>query len=501
MRKPFRTFPAVALALAAAVAAASAQTLSDAEAAREALLARAKSFELDTPYVPPPGNPLEHHASGFAKVMCSAVFITGLDPDFAAENVGYFTAPYAERAKLGKPVIDREKKTVQVSVPNGATRTAVYLGSQGCVTLPIGRTSVLFKPKRVPSRLPDAAKQPWPMGDLPSKEPLPPTLDAAKVQQAVDAAFDPPSGLTAAFLVTWKGRIVGERYGEGITSRTPLESWSMGKSVTASLFGTLVRQGVYDLSSPAPIPEWQTPGDPRAKITISDILHMSSGLKIRAPQDPDYDPSGPYPDHVYLYTGGDNAFHYAATRPLQWPPNTVGRYHNTDPVLINYLIRLAVEKRGEDYLSFPRRALFDRIGMRTIVLETDPYGNFLTQGYEFASARDWARLGNLYLQDGVWNGERILPKGWSKFVSTLAPAWEADKRPIYGAFFWLNGDGTFPVPKDAYYMSGAGGQTTLIIPSHDLVVVRLGHYKGAAGGGASLRKALALLIEAVPKKS
>jgi CubicO group peptidase (beta-lactamase class C family) len=139
--------------------------------------------------------------------------------------------------------------------------------------------------------------------------------------------------------------------------------------------------------------------------------------------------------------------------------------------------------------------------MRTMVVETDPYGDFLLQGSEFASARDWARLGNLYLQDGVWNGERILPEGWSKFVSTLAPAWEADKRPIYGGFFWLNGDGTYPVPKDAYYMSGAGGQTTLIVPSHDLVVVRLGHYKGAAQGGASFRKALAILMEAVPKKT
>jgi len=176
------------------------------------------------------------------------------------------------------------------------------------------------------------------------------------------------------------------------------------------------------------------PGDPRAGIRIADILHMSSGLRIRAPQDPDYDPSGPYPDHLYLYTGGVNSFHYAATRPPQWPPNTIGRYRNTDPVLINYLIRLGVEKRGEEYLSFPQRALFDKIGIRTMVMETDPYGNFLGQGYELASARDWARLGMLYLQDGVWNGDRILPAGYAKFVSTLAPAWKADNRPIYGAF-------------------------------------------------------------------
>jgi CubicO group peptidase (beta-lactamase class C family) len=226
---------------------------------------------------------------------------------------------------------------------------------------------------------------------------------------------------------------------------------------------------------------------------------MSSGLRIRAPQDPDYDPSLGYPDHLYLYTGSVNLFRYAATRPQQWPPNTVGRYRNSDPVLINYLTRLGVEKRGEEYLSFPRRALFDKIGVRTMVMETDPFGNFLTQGYEFASGRDWARLGNLYLQDGVWNGERILPEGWTKFVSTLAPAWAADKRRVYGAFFWLNLEGAFPVPADAYYMSGAGGQTTLIIPSHDLVVVRLGHYKGSAAGSSGFEKALALLMEAVPR--
>ena len=453
-----------------------------------ALIARAKSLELDTPYVPPPGDPLEHHTAGFVKIMCSAVFISGLDPDFAAENVGYFTSPYAERAKVGKPVIDRAAKAVHVTLPNGVTLTAKYLGSQGCVTLPVGKSSVDFTPIDVKSKLPSPSTQPWPMGDVLPKAPLPPEIDAAKVKQAVDAAFEPAEELTAAFVVTWRGRIIGERYAGGITAHTPLESWSMGKSVTATLMGILIKQGVYELSQPAPIPEWQGNDDPRAKIRIVDILNMSSGLRIKAPQDPDYDPAGTYPDHLYLYTGTVNSFHYAATRPQQWPPGTVGRYHNTDPVLINYLIRLAVEKRGEEYLSFPQRALFDKIGIRTMVIETDPFG------------RDWSRLGNLYLQDGVWNGERILPEGYAKFVSTLAPAWEADKRPIYGGFFWINGDGTFPVPKEAYYMSGAGGQTTLIIPSHDLVVVRLGHFKGSTVGSTGFKKALALLMSAVPQE-
>ena len=467
---------------------------------KEALIARAKSLELSTAYTPPPGDPLSHHAAGFAKILCSAVFITGLDPEFAAENLGYFVAPYQERSKLGKPVIDRKKKAVHVAVPNQETRTAIYLGDQGCVTLAPGRDSVNYTPAKLKSNLPDPAKQPWPMGDALPNDNFPKDIDKKKVEEAVAAAFD-PSSMTSAFVVTWKGRIIGERYGEGITAQTPLESWSMGKSVTATLMGILIRQKAYDLWQAAPVPEWQNPGDPRAKIRIADLLQMSSGLRIRAPQDPDYDPSGPYPDHLYLYTGTVDSYHYAATRPLQWPPATVGRYRNTDPVLVNYLVRLAVQKRGEEYLSFPRRALFDKIGIRNMVLETDPYGNFLLQGYELASGRDWARLGNLYLQDGVWNGERILPEGYVKFVSTVAPAWKADGRPIYGGFFWINGNEEFPAPKDAYYMAGAGGQTTLIIPSHDLVIVRLGHYKGAEPSYEALNNAIRLLLQAVPQKS
>src|SRR5262249_8246554 len=119
----------------------------------------------------------------------------------------------------------------------------------------------------------------------------------------------------------WRGRLIAERYGSGIAAHTPLEAWSMGKSLTATLMGVLIKQGVYDIWQPAPIPEWQIANDPRAKIRIGDIMHMSSGLRISAPQDPDYDPSGPYPDHLYLYTGSINSFHFAATRPLQWPPN------------------------------------------------------------------------------------------------------------------------------------------------------------------------------------
>jgi len=305
--------------------------------------------------------------------------------------------------------------------------------------------------------------------------------------------------MTQAFVVTYKGRVIGEAYGEGADLHTPLESWSMGKSLTGSLMGVLIHRGVYGLWQPAPVPEWQSEGDPRQAIRIGDIMRMSSGIRIRAPQDPDYDPALGYPDHVYLYTGTVNSYEYAASRPQEWEPNTVGRYRNTDPVLTNYLIRMGVEGMGEDYHAFPRRALFDKIGMRDVVMETDPYGNFLTQGYEFLAARDWARLGNLYLQDGVWMGERLLPEGYWEYARTLAPAWLADGRPQYGgAFHWVNGNGTWPVPEEATYFAGAGGQYTIMIPSHDLVVVRLGKYAGSRAGGRSLRAALEILMEAVP---
>jgi CubicO group peptidase (beta-lactamase class C family) len=463
------------------------------------MLARADALELDTDYTPPPGEPLHHHTSGFAKILCSGVFLTGLDPADAAAHVGGFTSPFDERAHVVDTVVDFDRQEVRLTLPDGVTRAAKVYGSQGCVTRPIGEDSVFFTPSVVEVNLPPAATTPWPMGDVLSGEPFPAELDMALVAEAVETAMGPAEARTQAFVVTYKGRIIGEGYGEGTDLHTPLESWSMGKSLTGSLMGVLIQQGVYELWQPAPVPQWQSEGDPRQAIRIGDIMRMSSGIRIRAPQDPDFDPALGYPDHVYLYTGTANSYDYAATRPQEWEPNTVGRYRNTDPVLTNYLIRLGVEGMGEDYHSFPRRALFDKIGMRDVIMETDPYGNFLTQGYEFLAARDWARLGNLYLQDGVWMGERLLPEGYWEYARTLAPAWLADGRPQYGgAFHWVNGNGSWPVPEEATYFAGAGGQYTIMIPSHELVVVRLGKYTGSGPGGRALRAALEMLMEAVP---
>jgi len=215
----------------------------DPEAARRAVIARGKSLELPTKYVPPPGEKIEHYASGYAKIMCTAVFVSGLDPAFAAENVGYFTAPYEERAKLGTPKIDRQKQTVEVTMPNGTVRVAKRVASQGCVTLPIGQADVSFTPSTITPSVPDPTTTAWPLGDVVPNGPPPAGVDIAKVQAAVDTAFD-PAAMTGAFVVTYKGRIIAERYGENITPTTALESWSMGKSLSGTLMGILIKQGV-----------------------------------------------------------------------------------------------------------------------------------------------------------------------------------------------------------------------------------------------------------------
>ena len=468
------------------------------DGSREQLIARGLALELDTEYSPPPGLALHHYTAGFAKILCSAVFITGLDPADAAANVGGFTSPFEQRRHVVDTVVDFERQSVALTLPDGVTRTARRYKNQGCVAHAIGEDSIYYAPTDVARSLPPAATTRWPMGDVLSDEPWPAEVDMAKVEAALDAGFGPAEARTLALVITYKGRILGERYGEGIDIHTPLESWSMGKSLTGALIGVLIQQGAYELWQSAPFPEWQSPGDPRQDIRIGDIMRMSSGLRINAPADPDFDEST-YPDHVYYYTATANSFEWAATRPQEWPPNTVGRYRNTDPVLANYLIRLAVEGRGEDYHSFPQRNLFDKIGIRDAIMETDVYGNFLAQGYEFLPARDWARLGNLYLQDGVWDGERLLPEGYVEYASTLAPAWVDDGRPQYGgAFFWVNGEGGRGLPESTYMALGAGGQSTTIIPTHDLVVVRLGKYTGSGPGARALRETFDLLMEAVP---
>jgi len=441
----------------------------------------------------PRDDPESWRVAGTAKVLCSALFVSGRELDEARANV----SDYFLREKLDSITevhMDRDRNLVRVTLANRITREAKRYGDQGCVIHQPGRDTVFFAPVRVTSPLPDPASTPWPMGDLLPDAPPPAGLDTAKVRQATDLVFENPEALTAAFVVVYQGRIVAERYGNGAHRDMQLESWSMGKSITGTLVGILIHQGAFRLEDPAPVPEWRkTPGDPRAAVRVMDLLRMSSGLRFSrgSPED-----LPGYHDHDLIYTGAIDAFEFAVTRELQFPPNTRGRYRNADVMTLNLLIRDAVRGRGEEYLTWPQRALFDRIGIRRQVLETDPYGNFLLSGYDYGTARNWARLGMLYLSDGVWNGERLLPEGWTRFVSTPGPAW-ADS--AYGGMVWVNARGVWPLPRDAFAFRGAGGQETYVVPSLNLVVVRMGHFPGARIGARDLQRALRLIAEALPQ--
>ncbi len=374
---------------------------------------------------------------------------------------------------------------------------AAFFGDQGCVILPEGTEQVYFTPIKVASALPDVGTLEWPMGDLPPS--AEPALDAdqTKVDEALEIAFSHPEDHTAAFLAVHAGRIIAERYGPGAGSETQLESWSMGKSVTATLVGLLIGRGHLGLWDPAPVPEWQnTEGDPRAAIRVADLLRMSSGLFFTHSSDDEerlglsFIPG--QPDHSLGYVAPVDVFQFSESRPLEHEPNTVGRYRNCDPLVLGSIIKRTVEAHDEEYLSWPQRALFDKIGTRRQVLETDPFGNFVLTGFDFGTGRGWARLGQLYLQDGVWQGERLLPEGFVDFVSAPAPAWEQGQ---YGGLFWV---GHEALPEGAYSMRGAGGQEVSIVPSHDLVLVRLGHSTGAVGDYTERRdQAYRLIVEAV----
>jgi CubicO group peptidase (beta-lactamase class C family) len=451
---------------------------------------------LEQPAIPEAkdGNPTDLGLAGYAKVLCSALFVSNREQAEATLHartlaVALLGLPKADGAKLTE-TIDRDNKLVRASI-GSHTRTARFYGDQGCIIHPADSDKIFFKPVPVVSRLPHAATQPWPMGDAPSAVPPPADVDMARVNKAVDLVFANPEAQTTGFIVVYRGRILAERYAPGITKDTQLESWSMGKSLTATLVGRLIQDGHFGINDPAPVPEWQQPGDARAKIRVADLLRMSSGLRFTR------DMGGAYPDHFFIYTGAIDAFRYSVSRPLEFSPNTEGRYRNCDPLTLGYIVKRTVTDRGEEYLTYPQRELFDQIGIRRQVLETDPYGNFLLTGYDYGTARNWARIGLLYLNDGMWQGKRLIPKEFVAFVRTLAPAWKA---PSYGGQFWVNGNDAWNLPRDAYLASGSGGQHTFIVPSHDLVMVRMGHHAGGRASRDGLRAAQKEILAALPAK-
>jgi len=421
-----------------------------------------------------------------AKVLCSAVYIAGRDPaDVLATDLDIFDY------SLISGEVDLQRRTATASnigplreTIGAFSSTAVYREGLGC-TLAIGVTADELR-RRVESvdfrEAPAPADAPWPEGER-----VDPAIgvDTDAIAAALDGAFADPDPArprhTRAVVVVHRGRIVAERYASGFTKDTELVGWSMTKSVTNALVGILVGRGALDLEAPAEVPEWSSPDDPRHAITLDQLMRMSSGLEFVEIYDdkPDSD------DAVMNYTRADTGA-YAAAKPLEAPPGTRWQYSSGTTNIVSRIVRGAVDR--DEYWTFPRHELFDRIGMTSAVLEPDASGTFVGSSYMYATARDWARFGLLYLRGGVWGSERVLPEGWVDYSTTPTPT--GTPGVSYGAQFWLNresppGSGRrwLPLlPEDAFAARGYAGQFVVVIPSRDLVVVRLGHSRSAEPG-------------------
>lgn len=401
--------------------------------------------------------------SGYkAKILCSEIFVAGrAEADVnASEFAGINPVLDYVRAKA-----DPAKKEVRASLFGLGARRAVYRDGVGC-TLTGGQTP---EPFDLPARTRASGEWiPTSVADAPAESD---DLSMAGIGDILEAATDASSADyagTRALVVIRDGRLVGESYAAGFSSETRFLSWSMAKSVTSALIGVLVGEGLIDPRAPAGVPEWSEPGDPRAGITVEHLLHMSSGLAFSE----EYD--APSSDVVtMLYRSPDMAA-FAASKALSHDPGAMFAYSSGTTNILQRLLRTRLNEHGRSYLSFAYDALFDRIGANSAIIEPDASGVLVGSSYLYATARDWARLGQLYLDDGMWSGQRVLPEGWVEYSRRPAPASKGE----YGAHIWLNGDAEDPMfpglPSDAFAFSGHDGQYVVMIPDKRLVIVRLG---------------------------
>ena len=397
------------------------------------------------------------------KALCSALFVSGLELD--PERAEEISADAYRLMRLFRARVDREKKTVTASFLGLSERAAIWRPGLGASIAfrPLPPAPALAAPRRL-----DAA-EPWPDGEAPSPAPSP------ALSRALDAAFAEPdprrSRRTRAIVVVQDGRVIAERYAPGFTHETPLNGWSMTKSVLGALIGTLVGEGKLALSDTSLLAEWRSPGDPRAAISLEDLLRMRSGLAFTEKY------SDPLSDVTRMLFDGPDAGGFAAARPLAYPPGTHWQYASGTTNILSLIARRALGE--ESYPSWPRRALFDPLGMSSAIFEQDASGTFVGSSFLFATARDWARFGLLHAQDGVWDDRRLLPEGWVKLMTTPTPQ---ARKGRYGAHWWLKltkelGGETREaqaLPPDAFHALGHEGQCLTVIPSRGLAVVRLG---------------------------
>jgi CubicO group peptidase (beta-lactamase class C family) len=398
--------------------------------------------------------------------MCSAVFVGGLDPQmFYRQGVGPVIAP---AGLLMGYRIDRDKKEVRASLAGLVTSRSVFVGAEGCRVVHANAQPAASVDE--PLTVANGGAAPLPV------DPVNPLLEAALDREFTEP-LSGPHRWTKSVVILHGGHIVAERYAQGYGPETPQIGWSVTKSVTNALIGILVRQQKLAVDAPAQIAPWRDAKDPRHAITIDNLLRMNSGIEFGQSLSSDwlsaFDPSV----QMEFDTADQAAF--AETAKLGAAPGTRWNYTNGNTMLLARLIRDEVGGDAASVLRFAHRELFDKVGMARVTLEFDGAGTPIGSSHMWATARDWARFGQLYLDGGVVGGERILPEGWVDYSARLTLGSETYG---YGAGFWTNRGATggaakrigLGMPPDSFMARGSQGQYIVIVPSARLVVVRLG---------------------------
>lgn len=392
-----------------------------------------------------------------AKYLCSAVFVSGREQaEVEAMDLHFSFIKYTKNA------VDFQDSSVTSSFLWGKSK-AIYRKGFGATLIRGVDEAELRKikfPKLIQSYNQDTIA--WPLGNIMPKKFA--TVDTVRLERIAEKLLDQDgyNGHAFAFMVVHKGIPVVEAYQPQFDAKTRFLSWSMAKSFTNALAGIMVKDGKWNVNQPVNIPEWQT--DERKNITINNLMQMQSGLRWNE----DY---GNRSDVTQmLYCDGDFA-KFTYNQPFAFPAGSQWYYSSGSVNVVNYLMRKTIGTDNE-YYNFAQLRLFNKLGMADAVFEVDASGTQVGSSYIYATARDYARFGMLYLQDGVFNSERILPEGWVKYTTTPASASSGK----YGSLFWLNQSKYYPAaPEDMYSCNGHDGQQIFIIPSKELIVVLVGY--------------------------
>ncbi len=419
-----------------------------------------------------------------AVLMCNGLFTShrSMDQVFSQE-LSYLPEPIGT-ANGGDYRVDRDHRAIEIgNADTGPVMRAVFRKGIGCVVMAPdqGMDEIDALPLiDSPGLIGDTSSIPWPNGDLIKETPLPDNIDSEILQSASDWAFEreSPEQVTLSLIVLHRGNIIHERYAPGVNITTRTRTWSTAKSIAVTLIGMLVDEGKLELDASLNL-EWLPPPgsgepDPRDEITLRHVLNMSSGLYPVDSFGMEYATGS-----GLAYWAGASSDTGARRRGLVREPGSFWDYENYDNLLAVKAMKNAL---GDElsYHEFPRRALLDKIGMRNTLISMDRFGDFIFSSQIYTNARDLARFGLLWVQDGVWDDERLISKQWISFVRTPAPA-TADSGNFYGGQWWLVPDDREDVPDDAYATSGNRGQFVIVVPSHDVVIVRRGLDYGKQG--------------------